>query len=213
MARCKQIVGLGQNLAVDSHTVFIQIPQSYPVFLQHLLSGHIEMALQVAIIKEPGKGFDIKGSCFKRNPKADIIAVEKIHVLTSPAFMIRIMVAVMSDDENEIIENLLSDGKVPVKLRSLLSVIVSDKLCKESCRRCKMNYVLEAKIPAVYGSGHIVETGKSTWRLEMSKKLSVNRDFIFQTQSVFFKLWSVDKDLLGKGMCEETQREENKKSS
>ena len=142
-------------------------------------------------------------SSFKRDSEADIVAVEKIHVLTAPAFMIRIMVAVMPDEKNEIVEYLLSDGKMPVKLRSLMSVIVSDKLCKKSCRRCKMNDVLEAKIPAVYGSGHVVETGKSAWSLEMPKKLSMYSDFFFQIQGVFFWLWSVDKDLLGKGPCEE----------
>ncbi len=122
------------------------------------------------------------------------------------------MVAVMTDEKNEIVEYLLSDGKMPVKLRSLMSIIVSNKLCKKACRWCKMNDILEANIPAVCGSRQVVETGKIAWILEMSKKLAVNRNFIFQTQSVFFRFRPVDKDLLGKSLCEEIQREKNKKS-
>ena len=113
------------------------------------------------------------------------------------AQVIRIMVAVMPDEKNEIVEYLLSDGKMPVKFRSLLSIIVSNKLCEKSCRWCEMNDILEAKIPAVYGSGHVVETGKSAWKLEMSKKLSVNRDFIFLNQSIYFRFGPIDKVFLG----------------
>ncbi len=110
------------------------------------------MASLIGIIEEPGKWFEIKTFYFEWNPKAHIIAVEKIHALASPAFMIRIMVAVMSHNENKIVEHCLSDGKMPVKLCSLMAVIVSDELCNKTCRWCEMNNVLETEIPAVRGS-------------------------------------------------------------
>jgi len=59
-------------------------------------------------MKEPGKWFDIQGSGFERNPDAYIIAIEKIRTSTALAFMIRIMVAVMADEKNKIVKNLLS---------------------------------------------------------------------------------------------------------
>ena len=65
-----------------------------------------------------------------------------------------------------------------------------------------MNDVLEAKIPAVLGTGHVVETGKSAWHLKVPKKLSVYSDFFSQAQDVFFRLRPEYKDLLGRGICE-----------
>lgn len=106
------------------------------------------------------------------------------------------MIAVMTENQDQIFEGIEPEGKMPVKFCSLTPVIMGDKLSKKRYVFYEEDDVSKTIIPSIIRSFKIVVTGKVAGKLEVSKKLAMKSDSVFLEERFFILVRPIDEDFL-----------------
>ena len=139
------------------------------------------MSSLVGMMKEPCERFDIEILSLKGKADSCIVPVgEKwLFLFWIQALVVRIMIAVVAHNQHQIFQQYISKREMPVKLCPFVAVIMSDELAKDRGVFSKKDKVLESEIKSIFGSAEVVIAGKGRRKLELSKDLSMKKEFFF----------------------------------
>lgn len=144
------------------------------------------MSALIGMMKKPGERFKIKQTRLQRKPEADIIAVEIIGASVEGALIIRIMIAVVADDQNKILEGAVAQRKMPVEFSSAAAVIVGDQLGEQAGVGAEQQIVMESQIDTVFRAAEVVIAGKGSRLMQMKEIISMQVETLVFQRGFFF---------------------------
>ena len=181
----KESFGLADDLAANAHTVLYPGADPDAVFLDQFISRKVEMAFVVGMIEQPRERFEIKIADLKGEAESRIIPVKIIGKSIQDALVVRIMIGVVSQDENEVFQGIEAKGEMPVELRPFAPVVMRHKLGEKREIFGDENFVPESEGPPVVFPGEVVVAGKIGGKLKLAVKFPMNRQLFCRKQRVF----------------------------
>jgi hypothetical protein len=191
----KNLLGLIHNLKVDTHAVFKPPGNPKAIFVTRSIARKVEISSLLCILEEiPEKRLDIKISFFAGEPETYIIAVNIKAALIDDAFVIWVVVTIVTYNQDKIFGQGLSEREMPVKFGAAMIIVMSYQLGKEDRVFGNKDNVSKPIIPSICQATEIIITGKCAGKLQLAEKLSMERDFLFSADRLFLKIGTVDKE-------------------
>jgi hypothetical protein len=110
--------------------------------------------------------------------------------------MVGVMVAVVADDQDQILAKQVSEGEVPVEFSPVNRVVMSDELAEKVCLFSEKDDISESIAPSVFIAAEVVITGKSAWELTLTEELPMKMNLLFQAEWIFIRVRTIDKHLI-----------------
>lgn len=107
------------------------------------------MRALVGVVEKPGERLEKDEVRSKNKPKAYIVTVEVIRSAVKETLMVGVVIAVMTDEEEKMPPYFLAERKVPVKLRSVMAVVMGYQLGQKAGGGREVKEILETEVPAV----------------------------------------------------------------
>lgn len=131
------------------------------------------MAFMVGVIKKPSERLEIEIALLKGESKSQIISIQEKNISIENTLVVRIMIAVVAEDQNQVFKGIIPESKIPIEFRPFASIVVGHKLSEKRDVFSKENGSVKSIVPPIFRTCEIIVAGKGSGKLKLPKKLSM----------------------------------------